>query len=862
MTLTIPELSLVVLAGISGSGKSTFARRVFKASEVLSSDYCRALVSDDENDQSATKDAFEVLHFIAGKRLAAGRLTVVDATNVQPESRKPLVALARQFHCLPVAIVLDAPARVCEDRNRLRPDRTFGPHVLVQQRAQLRRSIGALKREGFRHIYILKTEEEIAAATIERQPLWNNRKHDRGPFDIIGDVHGCCDELETLLGALGYRLAWRDDAPYGVAVTPPEGRKAIFLGDLVDRGPRIVDTLRIVMSMLQSGTALCVPGNHDMKLVRKLRGKDVQIKHGLAETLAELENESPEFREQVVAMLDSLVSHYVLDDGKLVVAHAGMKESMQGRGSGKVRDFALFGETTGETDEFGLPVRYPWASEYRGRATVVYGHTPVPDPEWVNRTINIDTGCVFGGKLTVLRYPERELISVPALREYAAPVRPISKTEGPKRANDMLYLHDVMGKRIVTTRLRSNITVREENAAAALETMSRFAIDPRWLIYLPPTMSPSETSEKPGLLEHPTEAFAYFRKEGVARVICQEKHMGSRAVLIVCKDDAAAQRRFGVAEPSAGICYTRTGRRFFNDATIERALLERVRAAAERADIWNELKTDWLCLDCELMPWSAKAQVLPQQQYAPVGAASRVALSEAETMLKAAAHRGVTFADDTGDVHRAELLERITARRDMCRAYEEAYRRYCWPVNSLTDLKLAPFHLLASEGAVHTDKDHIVHMQWAERLAHADADATDNSVLLATPHRTVSLENADDVSSAIVWWEELTARGGEGMVVKPVDFVSTGNRGLLQPALKCRGREYLRIIYGPEYTAPENLERLRARGVGAKRSLALREFALGLEALERFVHGEPLYRVHECVFAVLALESEPVDPRL
>jgi len=862
MTITIPELSLVVMIGISGSGKSSFARRHFKATEVLSSDYCRGLVSDDENDQSATKDAFEVLRFIAEKRLAAGRLTVIDATNVQPESRKQLVEIARKFHCLPVAIILDVPIRVCEERNRSRGDRTFGAHVLVNQRAQLKRGLGGIRREGFRHSFVLQSEEEIAAASIVRQPLWNNRKHDHGPFDIIGDVHGCCDELEALLRKLGYEIEKREDAPFGISVAAPATRKVIFLGDLVDRGPRIVDSLRLVMSMVQSGLAICVPGNHDIKLLRKLRGKNVQIKHGLAESLAEMEIESAEFRSQVVAFIDGLVSHYVLDGGKLVVAHAGMKESMQGRGSGAVRDFALFGETTGETDEFGLPVRYPWAQDYRGRSMVVYGHTPVPEPEWINRTINIDTGCVFGGKLTALRYPEREIVSVPAQREYAAPVRPVVIATVPPRADDALHIDDVLGKRVVATRLRSNITVREENAAAALETMSRFAIDPRWLIYLPPTMSPSETSSEPDMLERPAEAFAYFRKEGVERVICQEKHMGSRAVVVLCRDASVAERRFRMAKPSMGVCYTRTGRSFFDDVTTEQAVLTRVSAAAERAGLWDELESDWMCIDCELMPWSAKAQALLQNQYAPVGAASRAALSSSVELLNAAIARGVDLSDSAAKSDSPDLRERTISRRSMCEAYEKAYRKYCWTVSSIDDLKLAPFHLIASEGCVHSDKNHEIHMLWAERLAKADAENNARPLMMATSYRTVALANPDELSSAIAWWEALTSNGGEGMVVKPMDFVTKGPRGLVQPALKCRGREYLRIIYGPEYTAPENLQRLRARGLSGKRSLAIREFALGIEGLERFVQREPLYRVHECVFAVLAMESEPVDPRL
>src|SRR3954468_22194205 len=206
MQIKIPKLSLVVLIGSSGSGKSTFARKHFRPTEILSSDACRGMVSDDENDQSVTKDAFEVLRFVAGKRLALGKLTVIDATNVQPEARKPLVELARQYHCLPVAIVLDMPERVCQDRNRQRPDREFGPHVVRNQSSQLRRSLRGLRKEGFRHVFVMGTPEEVEAATVRRVPLWNDRRDEHGPFDIIGDVHGCCDELEGLLGRLGYEV--------------------------------------------------------------------------------------------------------------------------------------------------------------------------------------------------------------------------------------------------------------------------------------------------------------------------------------------------------------------------------------------------------------------------------------------------------------------------------------------------------------------------------------------------------------------------------------------------------------------------------------------------------------------------------
>ncbi len=853
MNIPLPQFALVLLVGASGSGKSTFAAKHFAPTEVISSDWCRAAVSDDANDQSATKDAFELLHYLAGKRLRAMKLTVIDATNVQQESRKSLIELAREQDCLAVAIVFDVPERVSQERNRSRPDRDFGPHVVRQQVQQLHRSLRSLQREGLRYVWTLSSVEEVDEATITRQRLWTDKRDMHGPFDIIGDVHGCYDELATLLGRLGYSVDVRMDGEREIVATPPAGRQAIFLGDLVDRGPNSPDVLRLVMSMVARGSALCVPGNHEAKLLRKLRGKDVQLTHGLAQTIEQLDRETPEFRERVANFIDALISHSVLDDGKLVVAHGGMKAEYAGRASGRVRQFALYGDTTGETDEFGLPVRLDWAAGYRGNAMVVYGHTPVREPEWLNNTIDIDTGCVFGGALTALRYPERELVAVPAAHTYYEPARPFLTPEehaprlsAQQRHDELLDLEDVLGKRIVNTRLAGRITIREENASAALEAMSRFAIDPRWLVYLPPTMSPSETSTQPGLLEYPTEAFAYYRTRGVGRVICEEKHMGSRAIVVACRDANVTEQRFGLRSDAAGVVYTRTGRPFFTDAALEAQLLARVRAAADAAGLWDELKTDWLLLDCEIMPWSLKARELIQNQYAPVAAAARAALTAQLRQLERA--------------EQPELAAVIAKTREQfadIEAFSQVYRRYTWDVASVADIRLAPFHVLATQNRVHSADPHGWHLEILGRLAAADTD-----IIIATPAREIDLTDPLSEAAGIDWWATLTEAGGEGMVVKPIEFVARWKNGLVQPALKVRGREYLRLIYGPDYTRPEHLERLRERGLSTKRSLAQREFALGLEGLERFVQGEPLRRVHECAFGVLAMESNPVDPRL
>jgi len=847
MKIEIPEFALVLLVGASGTGKSSFAAKHFLPTEAVSSDRMRGWVADDETDQSATKDAFDVLHFLVEKRLKARRFTVIDATNVQPDARKGLIALAKKWHALAVAIVFDLPEALAVARNADRPDRQFGAGPVRRQMLNLKKSMRGMQREGLRYVHVLRSVEQVDAVEITRSKLWTDRREETGPFDIIGDVHGCADELETLLGDLGYAVAWSGK---DVTVTPPDGRRAIFVGDLVDRGPRSPDVLRIARHMVEAGTGLAVVGNHDDKLKRYLSGKNVKTSHGLAETIEQFAAEPPEFATSMRDWLDGLISHYVLDDGKLVVAHAGVKEDMQGRASGAVRSFCMYGETTGEIDDFGLPVRWDWAADYKGRAKVVHGHTPVVEANWVNGTLCIDTGCVFGGKLTALRYPEMDLVAVPAARTYYEPIRPLgdpSPATGEAQPHQ-LDLADVLGKQVIDTRLYGIVTVREDNAAAALEVMSRHAVDPRWLVHLPPTMSPAETSAIDGWLERPEEAFAYYGSKGASALVVEEKHMGSRALIVLARNQEVAARRFGVADGGRGVIVTRTGRRFFHDVELEAAALHRVDIAMEASGLWTDLDTDWVLWDTEILPWSMKAGSLLRDQYAAVGAAAIAGLDAASAALEAARARGV-------DVGR--LASATTQRLDDARLYRAAYNRYVAPFAGIGDLRVAPFHLLASEGAVHDDKDHLWHMTQAHRLAGADP-----ALIVATGYRRVDLSDPAQVADAIAWWEALTAAGGEGMVVKPLDFVTRGGRGLLQPAIKCRGREYLRIIYGPDYDLPENLARLKKRGLGQKRSMALREFALGLEALHRFVDHSPLTRVHQCVFGVLAMESEPVDPRL
>ncbi|SHF29897.1 polynucleotide 3'-phosphatase /polynucleotide 5'-hydroxyl-kinase /polynucleotide 2',3'-cyclic phosphate phosphodiesterase [Seinonella peptonophila] len=850
MEIRIPESSLVVLIGPSAAGKSTFAHHHFLPSEILSSDAFRLMITNDMSDQSASADAFELLHHALRKRLARNLLTVVDATNLQVEARQELLTIAKEYQVPTVSILFDLPDESVYAQNRLRGEQSLAPHVIRRHMFLLKKTRRILRHERFRYRYQFHSVEEMNQVRVIRTPLRVDRRLERGPFDIIGDTHGCLSELLELLSKLGYQVTQveQEDRTFYRARHPQE-RKLLFLGDLVDRGPDSPGVIDLVRDLVNAGIALVVSGNHDQKLVRYLHGKRVELAFGIEQTIEQMKNRSESWKKEALHFLEGLPSHYVLDAGRLVIAHAGLPEQLQGRTGGRVRNFALYGETAKGLDQYGLPIRINWAESYRGDALVLYGHTPVLEPTFYHNTLNIDTGCVFGGKLTALRYPERELVSVPAKETYADPRRPFrTPNEIAPGIDGSLYTRDLLESLRIKSRFHPVVNIRNEQALAAFEEMNRFAIDPRWLIYLPPTMSPSETSSESGYLEHPLDAFRYYQQRGIEQVICEEKHMGSRAIVIVCKTPEVAVSRFRLEQPSSGIIYSRTGRRFFDDEHLEQAMLSRIATAMEKAGFWEQFHTDWACLDCELMPWSAKAQGLLKNQYAAVGAAAEHALQDVVSQLNLAKESGREVD---------QLLSLYEEKQKQAHLFRSAYRQYCWPVNRLEDYKLAPFHLMATEGKVYDEQNHLWHMQ-----ALADICKHDEELLMTTATRIVHLQNEEEVNEAIQWWIKQTEQGGEGMVVKPEQFLVRGEKGLIQPAIKCRGQEYLRIIYGPEYNAPHNLERLRKRGLKKKRSLAVREFALGLESLNRFVEREPLYRVHECVFAILALEAEPIDPRL
>jgi len=587
-------------------------------------------------------------------------------------------------------------------------------------------------------------------------------------LDIIGDVHGCDTELVALMGLLGHAT--------DPAVPHPEGRLLVFVGDLADRGPATPAVVLRVRRLVEAGRALCVAGNHDVRLADALQGRPVEPGHGLESSLAQFAAESAAVRGEAGTFLGGLPGHVVLDDGRLVVAHAGLEEIHHGSDSSAAREAAIHGAYTGEFDDRAMPVRDDWASRYRGQAVVVQGHTPVAEPEWFNNTICIDTGCVFGDRLTALRWPEREIVSVPATGAWGRSARGALP---PRRLADRPSSRPPPA---LPTALQAVATLRR-SAAAALAGFPHPATgespDP-WVIHLPPTMSSCDPTRHGEGLEHPLGAFSHYAAEGLRLVVCEEKVTGVRAVVVACRDAGAATRRFGVGDGSTGAVHSRTGNRCVPRAT-EAILVDAIRAAAERAGLWDTLATDWLCLDGEFVGAVDSAPV--------VAAPPRLVL----------------------------------------------------------------FHLLAAERQTFFDRAHPWHL---ETLAGLAATATAIGV---PAHRVVDLTRPTDVAAAIAWWHALSAAGAEGMVVKPLTPAAAGLRGPVQPALKVRGAEWLGGVYGSTYRNPESLRLLRDRSLATKRARALGQFALGLEALERFVAGEPRERVGKCLSALHGWVPAPGD---
>lgn len=859
MQVKLPNGAIVLLIGPSNSGKSTLLQSLVDSgqlleSEIISSDYYRRLVADidfidftavskDDEDiiyeeyQRISEQAFHTLHTVVEARAKLNKVSIIDATNLRGFERAKYFEIAKRHHVPVLALILNTSKEQLLARDVLR-DNPRGRKRVLQQFNTLNYELKAIKKEPFAKIYKVKNE----SVEIVREPNKLYLEIESG-FDIIGDIHGCYDEMLVLLKDLGYEQR-------GNVYVHPAGRRLISVGDIMSRGPKSIDTMQFWLNQIEAGLSYMTDSNHGWKIARWLDGKNVSLNHGdelVEQEFTEYEKVHGEeaaksLKERLANMLLKAPSHYILTKNnitKAVVTHAGIKDHYIGKESKRISDFCRYGDIQ-QTDSFSKPVRGDWFSQHKTSELIIWGHDVKVQPFKANRTINIDQGVVFGGELTALQYPEQTFKSVKALANYAGTEdNPILEAKN-KRFSPPNVAQFINGFAVHTTS-GDQITIPKENALAAMDTFSHYTLPLEQVIYIPPTMSPTpQTSALPDYLEHPEEAFNYYKKNGVQKMIAEKKHMGSRAVIFIAKDKEVAKEL--INSDSLGYITTRTGRAFFEQKE-QQQMVEKIHAELVSKNYFEQFNTSFVLMDAEILPWNLKAHRLIDQQYETVAENALMDRYKIIEKLKATEHVDVT-----------SWMEEYTEKYKNAARFDAVFRNYCWPTNELSGIQIAPFHILAHSSATNFHQPHSWHMKMNAYLAE------NSSLFIATEYRLI--ESEQDEQEVINWWKDMTENGHEGIVIKPFDFQAYHKGKLLQPAIKVRGREYLRIIYGMDYTNEDTMKKLKQRNPSRKMKNALLEFKLGMEGISRFVSLESSNRVHECALATLALESDTIDPRL
>ncbi|GIN84967.1 polynucleotide kinase-phosphatase [Heyndrickxia sporothermodurans] len=862
MQIKLPHSGIVLLIGPSNSGKTSLLNHWIETkqilpTEVVGSDYFRILVGDvnyfdwtnmpkDEADaifnhyQQVSKEAFSLLDSAIESRSRLNKLTFIDATHLHSDDRKKYISIAKKHHIPCIGFILDVSQDILIERDEHR-ENPRGKRRIKQQYQVFKREKRFLKNEGFAATYYIND----ANAKIIRQP--NPIEIDiQNGIDLIGDIHGCFDELILLLEKMGYQK--NEKGLY----THPTGRKFVSVGDIMSRGPHSLETMIFFLNHVKQGFAYMIDSNHGWKIARWLDGRTVTLSHGdekVADEFTRFEEENgSEMAVSLKAELKDLLlyapSHYVFTKNGLpvlVCTHAGIKDEFIGKQSPVISDFCRYGDTDG-FDDSGKPIRKDWFIHHQTSPLIIWGHDPKPQPLFVNNTLNIDQGAVFGGKLTAYRYPEKEIISISAKKDYSSSIHnPLLEWE--KKRFAAPNIGKFLNGYSVLTKDLGEIKVSKEIVLPAIDTISHFTIPIEQLIYIPPTMSPTPTtSSLDNYLEHPKEAIDYYRKNGVYTMIAEKKHMGSRGILFLFKDKETA-KNYGGFE-TLGTIYSRTGRRFF-DKNLEERVVSTLHKDLHSYGYFQKYKTDFLLLDAEIMPWNLKAKELISNQYAHVSENAILDRMKLRNKLRDASLKNEEINN---------WLQEYEEKLNNALRFKQIFQKYCWNINGIEQIQIAPFHVLAHSNETFFDKPHTWHMEMNREFSKL------SNLFVETEYKVIHNDKSEE--EVIKWWESMTSECHEGIVIKPEYFISKHNEKLLQPAIKVRGQKYLSIIYGMDYLHPENLKRLKNRNSAKKQKLALKEFALGVEGISRFVNGESIERAHECVLATLAMESDPVDPRL
>ncbi|WP_042142010.1 polynucleotide kinase-phosphatase [Paucisalibacillus sp. EB02] len=864
MEIRLPYSGIVLLVGPSNSGKSTFLQNLIDtkqilSSEVVSSDDFRVLVSNiefmdwknrpkDEADgiidqyQVISKEAFSLMDSLIEKRCLLNKMTFVDATHLHSDDRKRYIQIARKCHVPIMALVFDIDQNTLLARDDIR-ENPRGKRRIKQQYQTFKREKRFIKKEGYIASYFLSDMEDITLIRKSNNPIEINI--DNG-VDIIGDIHGCYDEMILLLEKLGYE---KNRENYYIH---PDGRRFLSLGDIMSRGPKSLDTMEFFLRHVNVGLAYMIDSNHGWKIARWLDGRKVTLSHGdelIEEEINQFqeqygEERTKDLKQQIKQLLLNAPSHYVLTKNSVpivVCTHAGIKDEFIGKQSYEISDFCRYGDTGG-FDESGKPIRKDWTIHHKTNSLIVWGHDPKPRPLIINNTINIDQGVVFGGELTAFQYPEKEFVSVKAAKDYSdGSNNPLIEWEK-NRLNPPNITKFVNGYSVLTDDM-GEIHVPKKHAIPAIDTVSHFTVPMEELVYIPPTMSPTpKPSVLDDYLEHPREVIEYYRSMGIERMVAEKKHMGSRGVLLLFKDRETGLNYVG--RETLGVIYTRTGRRFFKEET-EKEILLKINKGLRSNDYFRKYDTDYVLLDAEIMPWNLKAKELISNQYAHVSENAILDRRILKDKLKETVH-------SNPDVE--NWLQEYEEKLNNAHVFHEVFQKYCWDVEGIKQIQIAPFHVLAHSKQTFFHKAHTWHMEMNREFAKMI------DIFVETEYMVIEDNSSEEAVTQ--WWEAITTNGHEGIVIKPEFFISKHKGKLIQPAMKVRGRKYLNIIYGMDYLNQDNLTRLKERNTSKKQKLALREFALGVEGINRFVNGESIERVHECVLGALAMESDPVDPRL
>lgn len=862
MEIVVPYAGIVLLVGPSNSGKSTLLKNFIDKkqiipSEVVSSDDFRVLVSDiefidwkqrsiDEADslydqyQEISEEAFALMDSLIEKRCRLNKLTFVDATHLNPDDRKKYISIARNNHVPIVSIVLDIDQELLLDRD-IQRENPRGKRRIKQQYQVFKREKRFIKKEGYLATYFVRDTNNIELIRRRNNPI---ELEVNSGIDIIGDIHGCYDEMIQILKKLGYK---KNEENFFIH---PEGRKFLSLGDIMSRGPKSLEIMQFFLRHINEGLAYMIDSNHGWKIARWLDGRKVTLNHGDERVEEEIKQFQEEFgeertlelKQELKELLLKAPSHYVLTKNNvptLVCTHAGIKDEFIGKQSYEISDFCRYGDTD---DENGKPIRKDWSIYHKKRTLIIWGHDPKPKPLIINNTINIDQGVVFGGELTAFRYPEKEFVSVKAEKDYSdANNNPLLELKR-KRLNPPNIAKFINGYSVLTDDF-GEIHVPKEYVIPSIDMVSHYTVPMEELIYIPPTMSPTPIpSSLEDYLEHPREAIDYYRSMGIGRLVAEKKHMGSRGILLLFKSKEVGFKYVG--RETLGVIHTRTGRRFFNEE-IEKKILSRINKGLISSDYFNKYDTDFLLLDSEIMPWNLKAKELINNQYAHVAENAILDRKLIKDKLKKAVNSNRNLEN---------WLAEYEDKLNNAIIFKNVFQNYCWDIDDIDQIQIAPFHVLAHSKETFFNKPHTWHMEMNHKFAKMADIFVETEFLV--------IDDAESEEEAIKWWDTITSEGHEGIVIKPEVFISKSNGKLIQPAIKVRGRKYLNIIYGMDYLLPENLARLKKRNISKKQKLALKEFSLGLEGINRYVNGESIERVHECVLATLAMESDPVDPRL